>query len=151
MSLILVFEIVVLWGLLALLLLAMAIGRARSRVFYPVPRETAPSKTCSTCRLPFHGSSWRCGRCGAYMKPRLFYWIGRFLLEPLLALLVVPWILLVGMILSGVLWVRPVPARTCAPVRAGHEQAGRLGHSSLRQVGSRTVAATGQGNQDAPQ
>jgi len=39
------------------------------------------------------------------MKPRLFYWIGRFLLEPLLALLVVPWILLVGMILSGVLWV----------------------------------------------
>lgn len=88
------------WGLLALLLLSLAVARARAARLQPIPREQAPATTCPRCRLPFHRSSWKCGRCGAHLKPRLFYWIGRYVLEPLLALLVVPWILLVGTVLS---------------------------------------------------
>jgi hypothetical protein len=103
MSLWQIVQFLAMWGLVALVVLVLALARARRSVFHPVAREDAPAKTCSNCRLPFHRSSWRCGRCGAYMRPRLFYWIGRYILEPLLALLVVPWILLFGMTLSGIL------------------------------------------------
>jgi hypothetical protein len=93
------------WGALALLVLAMAIARARVRDIRPIPREEALTTTCSRCRLPFHRSSWKCGRCGAYLKPRLFYWIGKFVLEPLLTALIVPWIMAVGLIMSTGLWL----------------------------------------------
>ena len=92
------------WGALALLLLTVAIARAKVRDIRPIPREEAPITTCWRCRLPFHRSSWKCGRCGAYLKPRVFYWTGRFVLEPLFTLLIVPWIMVVGLILSAKLW-----------------------------------------------
>ncbi len=88
------------WGLLSLLLIGMAKLRARLLRYEPVPRDDARSKTCRSCRLPFRKASWRCGRCGAYMKPRLFYWIARGVVEPLVYVITVPWILGGGLILS---------------------------------------------------
>jgi hypothetical protein len=91
------------WGILALFLLLLALARAR-RVYLPVPRDESKAVFCRRCRLPFHRASWRCGRCGAPLKFSLFYLIGRFLLEPLLGLIILPWILLFGGIISLKLW-----------------------------------------------
>ncbi len=91
------------WGLLALFLLLLALARAR-RVYLPIPRDASKVVTCRRCRLPFHRASWRCGRCGAPLHPTLFYLVGRFLLEPLLGLIILPWILFFGGLLSLKLW-----------------------------------------------
>ncbi len=93
------------WGFLALFLLALSSARGRDMVFKPVLRDQAPSVTCRRCRLPFLGTSWRCGRCHAFMKPGLIFFIGRWIVEPLLALLIVPWIVVVGILLSTFIWL----------------------------------------------
>ena len=96
--------IVIGWGLIAFILLLLATFRARAIVKIPILRSDVPSTTCKKCRLPFHKYSFKCGRCGAFMRSRLVYFIGRNIVEPLLALLIVPWILLFGLILSTILW-----------------------------------------------
>jgi len=93
------------WGFLALFLLALLSARGRDRVFKPVLRDQAPSVACRRCRLPFLRASWRCGRCHAFMKPGLIFIIGRGIVEPLLALLIVPWIIVVGILLSISIWL----------------------------------------------
>jgi len=105
--------ILVAWGLLALLLLILATARARALVDKPAPRSTSPSTRCQQCRLPFHKASWRCGRCGAYMKPRPLYWLGRGIVEPLLSLLIIPWFVLFGILLSiSILFTSSIIPRT---------------------------------------
>ena len=113
------------WGITALLLLVLALRRAHRLLYRPTPREGAPSTTCRSCRLPFHRSSWRCGRCGAFLRPFPFYLLGRGVFEPLLRLLVVPWILGVGLLLSFALWVSNLMVPQAVPVV--EQTASRLG------------------------
>lgn len=95
--------IIIGWGFIAFILLLLATFRARAIVEKPILRSDVPSTTCRKCRLPFHKSSFKCGRCGAFMRSRLVYFIGRGIIEPLLTLLIVPWILLLGLMLSAIL------------------------------------------------
>ena len=96
--------IVAVWGFLAFVLLLLTTARARALIDRPILRAKARSVRCRKCRLSFHRASWRCGRCGAFMKPPLLYWLGRGIIEPLLSLLIVPWIVLFGLILSTAIW-----------------------------------------------
>lgn len=117
--------IIAAWGMLSLILIGLTKLRARILRYEPVPREQAPSKTCRSCRLPFRKASWRCGRCGAYMKPRLFYWIARGILEPLLYAITVPWILGGGLVLSAAMRIAGRYAPAALPYFEG--TANRLG------------------------
>jgi len=93
------------WGFLALLLLALLSARGRELVFKPVLRDEAPDATCRKCRLPFLRASWKCGRCHAFMKPGLLFLFGRGIVEPVLAILIIPWIVLVGIFISVAMWL----------------------------------------------
>jgi len=104
------------WGLIALLLLSGLLRRARRLLLRPILREDAPAVTCRRCRLPFHAASWRCGRCGAPMRPWFFYLVGRWFVRPLLTLIILPWILAVGMLLSVLITL----TRFLMPAQAEH-------------------------------
>ncbi len=93
------------WGFLALFLLALLSVKGRELIFKPVLRDTAPAATCRRCRLPFLRASWKCGRCNAYMKPGFLFLFGRGIMEPILAILIIPWIVLVGICISAVMWL----------------------------------------------
>ncbi|MFC1529660.1 hypothetical protein ACFL6R_02980 [Gemmatimonadota bacterium] len=105
MDTLLIILFIVGWGFLALLLLALLSARGRDLVFKPVLRDGAPAKTCHRCRLPFLRASWKCGRCHAYMKPGLIFLFGRGIVEPILAILIIPWIVVGGIVLSTFLWL----------------------------------------------
>jgi hypothetical protein len=93
------------WGALALILLAILSARGRKLIFKPVLRDEAVTRTCHRCRLPFLRASWKCGRCHAFMKPGVIFLFGRTILEPILAIVIIPWIIVVGILISIVMWL----------------------------------------------
>ncbi len=96
------------WGLAALLLLILLRARGKRLVFTPILREDVRSTTCRNCRLPFHRTSWRCGRCGAFIKPGLVYWFGRRVIEPVTLILIAPWIVSFGIVLSIIMGITSI-------------------------------------------